>query len=196
MSDSAHSDSYPKKVQLPDNTGVELRRMTTADRDGVLAFARALPQEDLLFLRVDLTDEKVVDEWVQNVDTGHSLTIVAYDDNGLVGYAAIHRNPASWTRHLGEVRVNVNPAYRSRGLGRVLTSHVFDLAGELGLQKLTAHMTSDQRGAQAAFRRLGFVPEALLADYVQDRTGTTRDMVIMSFDIAGHTDQAMGTVKL
>ena len=196
MSDSAPSDSYPKKIQLPDNESIELRRMTAADRDSVLAFARALPQEDLLFLRVDLTDEKVVDEWVQNVDSGHSVTIVAYDDNGLVGYAAIHRNPASWTRHLGEVRVNVNPDYRSRGLGRVLTSHVFDLAGELGLQKLTAHMTSDQRGAQAAFRRLGFVPEALLADYVQDRTGTTRDMVIMSFDIAGHTDQAMGTVKL
>ena len=170
--------------------------MTREDRDSILAFARALPQEDLLFLRVDLTDETVVDDWVQNVSTRHSLTIVAYDDKGLVGYAAIHRNPTSWTRHLGEVRVNVDPVYRSRGLGRALTSHVFDLAGELGLQKLTAHMTSDQRGAQAAFRRLGFVPEALLADYVQDRTGTTRDMVIMSFDIAGHTDQTLGTVKL
>ena len=69
-------------------------------------------------------------------------------------------------------------------------------AHEIGLLKLTAHMTSDQRGAQAAFRRLGFVPEAHLADYVQDRNGTTRDMVIMSFDVDGHTDQAMGTVKL
>jgi ribosomal protein S18 acetylase RimI-like enzyme len=196
MSDPATTDSYPKKIQLPDGSTVELRRMTRDDRDGVLGFARALPQEDLLFLRVDLTDDKVVDDWVQNVTTGHSITIVAYDDKGLVGYAAIHRNPTSWTRHLGEVRVNVDPVYRSRGLGRALTSHVFDLAGELGLQKLTAHMTSDQRGAQAAFRRLGFVPEALLADYVQDRTGTTRDMVIMSFDIAGHTDQTLGTVKL
>ena len=88
-------------------------------------------------------------------------------------------------RHLGEIRVNISPAYRSRGLGRVLISNVFDLAPSLGLQKLTAHMTSDQRGAQAAFRKLGFVPEAHLADYVQDRSGQTRDMIIMSFDILG-----------
>ena len=77
-----------------------------------------------------------------------------------------------------------------------MTSHIFDLAQEMGLVKLTANMTSDQRGAQAAFRRLGFVPEAHLADYVQDRNGNTRDMVIMSFDVDGLTDQTMGTVKL
>ena len=140
--------------------------------------------------------DEVVDEWIKNLESGHSASIVAYDDNGCIGYASIHRNPTTWTRHMGELRVNVSPNYRSRGLGRVLTSHIFDLAQEIGLLKLTAHMTSDQRGAQAAFRRLGFVPEAHLADYVQDRNGTTRDMVIMSFDVDGHTDQAMGTVKL
>ena len=196
MSDQAATERYPKQVQLPDGTAVELRRMTAQDRDAIISFARALPEEDLLFLRVDLTQESVVDDWLQNLTTGHSVSIVAYDNNGLIGYATVHRNPASWTRHLGEVRVNVDPQYRSRGLGRSLISNIFDLAGEMGLQKLTAQMTSDQHGAQAAFRRLGFIPEALLADYVQDRNGTTRDMVIMSFDISGHTDQAMGTVKL
>ncbi len=196
MSDQAINTAYPKSVQLPDGTPVELRRMTHADRDAVLAFARDLPQEDLLFLRLDITEERVVDDWIQNLETGHSLSLVAYDNSGLIGYASIHRNPTSWSRHIGEVRVNVNPAYRSRGLGRVLTSNIVDLAHELGLQKLTAQMTSDQRGAQAAFRRLGFVPEAHLADYVLDRNGATRDMIIMSFDITGFTDQTIGTVRV
>ncbi|MDP6375906.1 MAG: hypothetical protein QF515_07395 [Pseudomonadales bacterium] len=57
-------------------------------------------------------------------------------------------------------------------------------------------MTADQGGAQSAFRRFGFVPEALLADFVQDRNGRTRDMVIMSFDIEGHTDLAVAVLKL
>jgi len=196
MSEQVDTDNYPKNVTLPDGTAIELRRMTAGDRDAVLAFARSLPQEDLLFLRVDITQEGVVDEWIRNLETGHSLSLAAYDSNGFIGYASIHRNPTTWTRHMGEVRVNVSPGYRSRGLGRVLSSHIFDLTNEWGLLKLTAHMTSDQRGAQAAFRRLGFVPEAHLADYVQDRNGTTRDMVIMSFDVDGHTDQTMGTVKL
>ena len=43
--------------------------------------------------------------------------------------------------------------------------------------------------AQAAFRRLGFVPEALLADYVEDRNGVSRDLVIMSYDVDGLTGQ-------
>jgi len=190
------TDNFPKQVQLPDESSVELRVMSAQDREPMLAFARALPQEDLLFLRVDLTEDKVVDDWLANLSTGHSTSIVGYDDQGLIGYATVHRNPTSWTRHLGEIRVNVSPDYRSRGLGRVLISQVFDLAGTMGLQKLTAHMTADQRGAQAAFRRLGFVPEAHLADYVQDRSGTTRDMIIMSFDVSGHTDQVAGTLRV
>ena len=196
MSNEAVYNTYPKNVALPDGASIELRQMTAADRDAVLAFARALPQEDLMFLRVDLTEDSVVDAWVQNLTTGHTSSIVAYDDSGLIGYASVHRNPTSWTRHMGEIRVNVSPDYRSRGLGRVLISNIFDLSGALGLRKITAHMTSDQRGAQAAFRHLGFVPEALLADYVQDRNGTTRDMVIMSFDVTGHTDQSAGTLRV
>ena len=65
-----------------------------------------------------------------------------------------------------------------------------------GLKKLIANMTTDQQGAQAAFRRLGFVPEALLADYVEDANGTARDMVIMSYDVEGHSDQMDEPVRV
>jgi L-amino acid N-acyltransferase YncA len=86
--------------------------------------------------------------------------------------------------------------YRARGLGRTLTAQIFDLARGLGLRKLMANMTTDQPGAQAAFRRLGFVPEALLADYVEDRNGTPRDLVMMSYDIGGHSDHAGAPLKI
>ena len=109
------SDPYPKHIELPDGTDIELRRMTSADRDALLTFAQALPEEDLLFLRVDLTQESVVDDWLANVDSGRSHAIVAYDSSGLSGYAVVHSNPTSWHRHLGEIRVNVSPAYRKPG---------------------------------------------------------------------------------
>jgi L-amino acid N-acyltransferase YncA len=179
---------YPKTTTLPDGVTVEIRQMDRRDREAVLMFARSLPVEDLLFLRVDITDPAVVDEWFQNIESGGSTTLVAYNGARLVGYATVHRNAAPWTRRVGEIRVNVARDYRTRGLGRTLTSEIFDVARGLGLKKLMAHMTTDQHGAQAAFRRLGFVPEALLADYVEDRNGTPRDLVMMSYDIAGHTD--------
>lgn len=190
------TEQFPRSVTLPDGTQVDLRVMTLADRAAVLAFARSLSQEDLLFLRVDLTQEAVVDDWIRNVEAGYSTTLVAYDKDGLIGYAAVHRNPAPWTRRVGEIRVNVSASYRGRGLGRVLTARIFDVARGLGLAKLVAHMTSDQHGAQAAFRRLGFVPEAVLADYVEDRAGRLRDLVIMTFDIDGHSDRVPDTLQV
>ena len=43
-----------------------------------------------------------------------------YDDAGLIGYATVHTNPAPWTRGIGEIRINVSPAYRGKGLGRII----------------------------------------------------------------------------
>ena len=187
---------YPQTIQLPEGGQLQISLMGASDRDAVLQFARNLPQEDLLFLRVDITEESVVDDWIQNLQSGRSTSLVVYDENGMVGYATVHTNPAPWTRGVGELRVNVSPAYRGKGLGRVLTARIFDLARGLGLRKLMVNMTADQHGAQAAFRHLGFVPEALLADYVEDRNGTPRDLVIMSFTIDGHSDRAAEPLQI
>ncbi len=196
MSECRWDHDLPRQVTLADGATVELRAMAANDREAVLRFASRLPEDDLLFLRVDLTDPVVVDEWISNLASGHSTSLVASDGNGLVGYATVHRNPARWTRRVGELRVNVSPEYRGRGLGRILTSEVFDVARALGLRKLMANMTVDQRGAQAAFRRLGFVAEALLADYVEDRKGKSRDLIIMSYDVDGHTEQVDDRVRI
>lgn len=190
------AEQYPRAFQLADGSSVELRVMSSDDRDAILGFAKALPEEDLLFLRVDLTEPDVVDAWVGNIRDGRMAALAAYRDDVFLGYAAVHRNPAPWMRHVGELRVNVAPAVRAQGLGRLLVSHVFDMARTFALQKLVAQMTTDQHGAQAAFRRLGFVPEALLADFVVDRSGRSRDLVMMTFDVEGLTDQAGGPVRI
>ncbi len=187
---------FPKKIKLPDGVEVELRTMTADDRDAVLDFARSLPEEDLLFLRVDLTKPEVVDDWISNIESGNSSSLVVYGGDDFIGYATVHRTTARWTRKVGEIRINVAPDYRARGLGRVLTSEIFDLARELGLKKLMANMTTDQKGAQAAFGRLGFVAEALLADFVEDSEGTARDLVIMSYNVDGHSEQADDRVRI
>jgi L-amino acid N-acyltransferase YncA len=183
------TDSYPRELKLPDGDEVSINLFTRDDKDAVLAFARSLPEEDLLFLRVDLTQEDVVDDWIANVESNNSTTIVAYSGDNLVGYATVHRSPARWTRRVGEIRVNVAASHRGKGLGRNLTAQIFDISRGLDLRKLMANMTTDQHSAQAAFRRLGFVPEALLADYVEDRNGVSRDLVIMSYDVDGLTGQ-------
>ena len=144
------ADGYPKTISLSDQE-VEIRVFGTQDRAQVLAFAQALPEQDLLFLRLDITEPDIVDAWLANVSSGATFSLCAYAGDEFVGYATVERNPARWTRRVGEIRVNVAPSLRSHGLGRILTSQIFDIARAMGLKKLVAHMTPDQAGAQAAF---------------------------------------------
>ena len=162
--------------------------MEPKDQEAILGFARSLPPDDLLFLRLDITTREGADEWIRNLEAGRTLTVIADVDGAIAGYASLHHNEVLWSRHLGEIRVIVGSEYRRRGLGRRLADEVFAIARDIGLRKITAQMTPDQKGARATFEHLGFRPEALLADYVVDREGKTRDLLIMSHDVAGFTD--------
>ena len=178
---------YPRQFEAKGKT-VTLRLMSPDDRDDILQFARNLPPNDLLFLRLDITKPEAVDEWVENLKAGRTNTVLAEVDGTLAGYASVHHNEALWTRHMGEIRVLVSSDYRQFGIGRRLVSEIFLIAKALGLQKLTVKMTPDQRSARSTFEHLGFQPEALLADYVVDHDGKPRDMLIMSLDKSGFSD--------
>ena len=180
--------SYPHTVTLADNTIVALRLMTPFDADRILTFARSLPADDLLFLRTNITDPDVVAQWVQSMIAGLTITIIAEVGVEMAGYASLHHNDVTWQRHLGEIRIQVGQRYRSQGLGRILASEVFSVGRELGLRKIVAQMTSDQKGAIATFERLGFQTEALLQDFVIDRMDRTRDLLVMSYDVTGLTE--------
>ncbi len=173
---------YPRTVAL-DGGAVTLRPMARVDRDAVLDFSRALPGHDLLFLPVDVTRPEVVDLWVQAIERGSVNTVIAERDGAIVGYAAIDRGQLDWSAHVGELRVLVAASMRGKGLGRVLTQEAFALALGLGLEKMVAHMTVDQKGAIAVFEGMGFRPEALLRDHVKDRDGRTHDLLILSHDV-------------
>jgi L-amino acid N-acyltransferase YncA len=180
---------YPRTITLDNNTPVSLRMMTAGDADRILAFARGLSEEDQLFLRSDITDPKIVAQWIQNIAGGRTATVLAEASGEMAGYASLHYNQVTWQRHLGEIRIQVSARHRSQGLGRALAGEIFAIARDLGLRKIVAQMTADQKGAIATFERLGFQPEALLQDFVIDRAGRTRDRVVMSYDVEGLTDR-------
>ena len=174
---------YPRTVSLENSTPLNLRLMTPADSHRIVTFARSLPEDDLLFLRTDITKAFVVMLWGQNIKAGLTVTVLAEREQEVVGYASMHHNEVTWQRHLGELRVQVGPQYRSRGLGRILAGEIFAIARDMGLRKIVAHMTPDQQGAIATVKRYGFEQEALLRDFVIDRVGRTRDLMVMTCDI-------------
>lgn len=179
---------YPRELKLASGKRIELRLADATSGDELLAFARSLPKADLMFLRMDITDPANIAEWLRNIDKGRTVTVMAYDAGKLAGWASLHHNEVLWSRHVGEIRTIVGAEYRNMRLGVRLVEEIFEVAKDIGLRKITAQMMSDQRGARAAFERIGFRPEALLADYALDGEGRTHDMLIMSYDIDGFND--------
>jgi RimJ/RimL family protein N-acetyltransferase len=180
---------YPKHLKLAGRIAVTLRLMEPNDKPAILAFTRALPPDDLLFLRTDITENAVVDEWTQNIERGVTVTIVADVDGDIIGYASLHHDQAHWTRRVGEIRVLLGARYRGVGLGRRMAQEIFQIGQARGIKKMAALMTPDQTSARAAFEHLGFQVEALLQDWVIDRNGRPRDVLIMSHDVEGLTDR-------
>ncbi len=169
---------YPRQVELTDGSQAALELMGGGDIDDMLAFARTLPPHDLMFLRVNITDRPVVEHWVASIEMGRTITVLARQDGKVLGESTLLHNEANWTRHLGEIRIQISPAARRRGLARVLAREIDTIARQLGLQLLTARMTLDQSAAQAVFRRLGFQREAVLWDYAITPDGDTRNVLV------------------
>jgi L-amino acid N-acyltransferase YncA len=185
---TSNGQYFPKDVKIRDGRTATLRLMGANDKARMLDFARALPQDDLLFLRTDITDPQIIEDWIKNLEKGTTITTIAEIHGDLAAYASLHLNEARWTRRVGEIRVNTGFAYRSVGLGRRLVSEVFEIGRRHGLKKMTAMMTPDQTGARAVFEKLGFQVEAILADWVEDRRGQPRDLLVMSHDLEGFSD--------
>ena len=59
---------YPRVVKARDGRPINLRLMEATDTDEILAFARSLPPDDLLFLRRDITLPEVAHQWVRDIE--------------------------------------------------------------------------------------------------------------------------------
>jgi L-amino acid N-acyltransferase YncA len=181
MSDTAHK--YPRSVDCA-GVRIELAMMMPQDEANVIAFARALPENDLLFMRRDIRQPKVVAAWTDLIAQGRLASLLARSGGEVVGCAALIVDQLSWSPHVGEVRVVVGPKMRGIGLGRLLIQGAFVIALSKGLEKLVAQMTVDQRGAIAVFEELGFRGEALMRDHVKGADGRKHDIVLLSHDVA------------
>lgn len=164
-------------------TETTLRPLERSDEAAIMDFARSLPEHDLLFVTRDLTEPRVVRAWLDAVEGGEIHSQVALVDGEIVGYSALVSDPLSWSPHVGEIRVLVGPGNRRSNIGRSLAKAAREKGIELGLEKLIAKMTVDQRGAIALFEELGFRGEALLRDHVKMKDGTLYDLAILSLDV-------------
>jgi GNAT superfamily N-acetyltransferase len=180
---SSEIRSYPLHVAT-EGGDIEFRMMAPADEAAVLAFARALPTHDLLFLPRNISEPKVLAAWIKEIERGSIISLLAVKSGRVVGCGTIVRDLLSWSPHVGEIRMVVSSDVRGLGVGRALSQETFALALGVGLEKLQVQMTVDQTGAIAIFEGLGFKAEALLRDHVRDAGGRKHDIVVLGHNVA------------
>ena len=185
--ESATKRKYPWTTKI-DGEEITLRLMTPKDKKAMLEFARSLPEDDLLFLAIDITKERAVDDWIRRLNEDIVHTIFVEKDGKLVGHGSLLHEEQVWTRHLGGMILLLSREVRGMGLGHILAGELFAYANDLGLRKVMARMASSQKGAINVFQKLGFKMEALLADCVIDRNDRTHDLIIMSHDVTGFNE--------
>lgn len=173
---------YPRSLILKDGEEVVLRQWDP-DQDGsnLIKFFKRIPEEDRWYFAYDVTKLNVLRGWLRGFDVNQALLIVAVNEAGeIVATSSLHRYNHGARRHIGRLRVMLDPKYRRKRLGTYLILDLVQLAVNLGLAILQAEFIKgpEDEGIRAA-SKLDFFEQASLPDYVMDKRGNFYDLSIM-----------------
>jgi L-amino acid N-acyltransferase YncA len=166
--------------------------MMPSDRDGLLDFFRRIPEEDRYSLKEDVISSSVITRWAHDLDYQRVLPILAIKEGKIIADGSLHFSRAGSRRHIGEVRIIVDPAYRRQGLGRRMMNMLIEIAEEEGLERLIFEVVSDtEETAKHTARTLGFVPVAIIPDLAKDIWGKYHDLVTMQLRLEPALDDEL-----
>jgi L-amino acid N-acyltransferase YncA len=176
--------AYPKTIMLNDGAPVVLRPLEPGDKVSLLKFFEGVPEEERHYLKENVTAPEVVHGWTTKIDFDRVVPIVALAGDEIVGDATLHRSRAMARRHVGELRVVVDPSYRGVGLGRRLIRELLDIAAELGLHNATFELVADrEESAIRAAISVGFNQVGVLKERVRDFWGNYQDLVLLELPL-------------
>ena len=184
---------FPVRATLNDESRVVIRPLTPDDKAELRRFFLRVPEEDRYYLNNNVTAPEVIREFTDGIDMERVIPLVVEVEGHIVADATLHRSRRAGRRHVGELRIVVDPDYRGRGLGSRLTHELIELGRSLGLRRLVFELVN--RREQMAIHtaaQAGFEEGAVLKDRILDMYGSLQDMVIMELSLddpeLGHLD--------
>jgi RimJ/RimL family protein N-acetyltransferase len=170
---------YPKTTSLRDGTQLILRPLRRKDQQALHEYFLRMPAEDRMGLKDDVTDPKVVENWIYDLDYDVVLPMLALDDGRIVANATLHFSQIGWTKHQGEIRITNDPEYRQKGLATRLIQELIEIAAYFGLEQLTAEIAPTLADTREIFRKLGFNEVGSLKGFIKDIKGSHADLIMM-----------------
>jgi ribosomal protein S18 acetylase RimI-like enzyme len=169
---------FRRIANLADGTRVLLRPLQPGDRAGLVTLFSAVSPEDLRFLRQDVTDPDVIDDWFGDYDLRRVFPLVALVNDRIVGDATLHMGEGP-QRHLAWLRIYVAPEFRRRGVARMLVESLVDVARKMGLHQVLAEVIRTRVKVIKLFEALGFSRELRYPDYFMVPDGEVFDTDVL-----------------
>jgi RimJ/RimL family protein N-acetyltransferase len=155
----------PKKVVLRDGTEVTLRPEIDSDLEPTWEMFSSLSDESLVYLPLGFTREKI-EGWFKEINYDKVLPILGFVENGdevrVVAGASLEFSKSDIYKHKGNFGITVHDDFQNKGLGKILTNYILDIAEERGLKKVTLGVVAHNERAIHVYEKLGFVKEGLL----------------------------------
>lgn len=171
---------YPKELILKDGHEITLRPVGQEDLQGLYQFYSSMASSLRWYMKTDPCNSGEIQKWINNQKDGRAFAIVADHEGRIVAHASLLMRPYGSRQHVGRLRVYVAETFRRRQLG---TWMVFDLvryAMDRGLEMLrTDFVVGVEDAAIKAVRKLDFVTEGIIKDYVRDPDGRCHDYQVM-----------------
>ena len=174
--------------RLREGSNVTIEPLKRGDERDIGALLRAVPERDLLFVRVDVNDQDVIDGWTHGSGDHDTAGAVARRSGELLGFALLERRRVPWSVHVGNVLAVVAPQARGLGLGTMLLRETVLIADRMGIEKVVARMVVEDRDTVRVFEKLGFRHEGLLLDHAKAGDGTLYDIAYMGLAVRKHRD--------
>ena len=175
---------FPRIATLNDGQQVTLRPLQPDDDAALHQFFRRTPEEDRFYLNNDVTSPEVIRGFTENISLDVAIPLVAVSGDKIVADSTLHRSRRASRRHIGELRIVVDPEYRGRGLGARLIDELIQLGVDLGLERVVFELV-DRREMPAiqAAKAAGFEEVAVLEGRVRDMYGIMQDLVILELPL-------------
>ena len=169
---------YRQLITLRDGTRVLLRVLNENDGGRLGAMFAKVSADDAEAMRDNVKDPAAIQKWIDELDYGRVIPLVAVVNDEIVGDATLHLGRGPY-RHKADVRIFLSKPYRQRGLGTAMLKSLIDIAKRLELHLLTVEVIANRTSVIRAFRGMGFQMQTTLPDYFMMRDGETLDVALM-----------------